>query len=201
MSEKKKKKAVVLDLDDVTFDFLGTLIHLYNEENGTCLTEHDLVRWDFDGIEMKDARGNITKGADIRKFFEEVEQHGLYAFTPVFPHAKQAIDMLHEWGYKIIFLTARKDQYKKITELSLKMGHVKFDKIIHNWDKCKVIEELKEKYEVVAFADDKYSTVQAVKKLCNLPCQFVVTKAHNVGIEPEEGIIRVTNLLEIVRYL
>ncbi len=200
--KRKPKKGVVLDIDDVVVSFMETLIHLFNEKKGTCLTPDDLTDWDFKNVEVKDARGNITKGDEIRQFFEEIEPHGLYAFTTVYPQAKQALDMLSDWGYKIILLTARKEQYKIITELSLLMGGIKYDKIIFDWDKCRRISELnKDKLEIVAFVDDKYSTTLSVKKLCNLPFNFVVSKAHNRNIELAEGIIRINSVLEMLRYL
>jgi len=198
---KKRKKITCLDLDDCVFDFLGTLLHFYNEKNGTCVTEFDLKTWDFGGIVVKDAKGNEIKGEDIRKFFKEIEDHGLYAFCPVFLPAKQAITMLNEWGYKVIFITSRDPKYQKTTELALAINNIPYYKLIFNWDKCKVINELSEKFEVIGFCDDKLSTVEAVKEKCNLKFNFVASKAHNKDSELKEGIIRVNNLLEMLRYL
>ncbi len=201
MKIKKFKKAVFLDIDDTTFPFTEVLIHLYNEKNGTVLVPDDLTNWNFSKIEIKDCRGNITKGEDIRKLFNEYENHGLYTALQAYPQAKQAIQLLQEWNYEIFLITARDVKYKLETEISLMMAGIKDCKLIFDWDKCKHILALSDKYKIVAFADDNTENVKAVKKLCNLPFNFLISKAHNKNLKLEKGIIRVNSLLEIVRYL
>ena len=197
----KKPKAIVLDLDDTLVSFAEFLVLLYNASFGTSLSANDLINWDFKDIEIKDARGNVASGKHLREFFIEMEGHGLYAALPIIPEAQQALHMISQRGYKIIILTARPDKFKIDTEINLIKNFIPYDKLVFDWDKVKVINKLKSRYAIVAFADDKYSTVEVVKENCGLDYTFLVNKAHNQNINEKDGIIRIGTVLEMVRFL
>jgi hypothetical protein len=174
---------------------------LYNNKHDTSVTPADLKTWDFEKVEVKDARGNVVKGAELRKMFLDYEAHGLYAAMPALPGAQRAIDTISKLGYKIIVLTARDEKYRIQTEINMTLRGIKCDELVMDWDKVKRINALKDKYRIIGFADDKFATVQSVAEECDLPHNFLVDKAHNRDIELPEDVIRIQDLFDIIRYL
>ena len=207
MSDKKRKrkhKAIVVDYDDTVVDFMGFLCHLYNVKNGTCISPNDLKEWDFKDVEVKDARGNVVKGEKLRKMFKDYENQGLYAALPIIEESRRALDMAAKLGYKIIILTARDGQFKAQTEINLIRNNIPYNELIFDWDKVKIINDLKKSYKIAFFADDKFDTVKKVADSCDLDYNFLVEKAHNRDIdlsEEDETILRIRDLFETVRYL
>lgn len=197
----KKRRAIILDLDDTIVDFLTCLTKLYNAKHGTCISPADLTSWDFKDISMKDARGNEVDGKNLREFFIEYENHGLYAALPVIEEAKRAIDFAKDLGYRIFIMTARNEKFKIATEINLIMHGIQYDKLICDWDKVKRINELSEKYDIEVFADDKYATVKAVKDKCDVKYCLLVSKGHNLSIEEDKGITRISTIFEMSKLL
>ena len=75
--QKRKKKAVVLDLDDTVFDFLGYLITLHNEIYNTAVNREDVKSWDLDDdTGTEDIYGRIHEDATLGKTFHDFEAHG-----------------------------------------------------------------------------------------------------------------------------
>ena len=83
--------------------------------------------------------------------------------APIKPHAREVINLLHDEGVKIVFISFRKDKYLddpyKLTEDWLNLNGVKFDKLYVNTgtkeDEC--IEN-----NVTLFIDDKESHCEDV---------------------------------------
>jgi len=200
---KKKEKIVVLDADDTIFDFLGGLCKVHNKRNGTCITPADIEDWNFESLEMKDARGNVVKGVDFRKTFTDYEADGLYVGLDILGDADFALELIKKLGYKIIILTARDDKYGKQTELNLIFNRISsyVDDIFFKADKVKKIKELSKVYHVVMFVDDRATTVASVLDNCNVDKVFLVDKGHNKTVELDEEIIRVKDLYGTVKYL
>lgn len=195
-----KSKAIVLDMDDTIVAFSEFLCRLHNSLNNTCITIKDLTSWDFGDVDMKDAQGNQVTGKDLMKTFHDYESHGLYAALPVIKDARFAIQLMQSLNYKVIIVTARKEEFQTQTILNTIHQKIPYDKLIFSSDKVKTIKELNKKYHIRAFADDKLSTVEAVSEGCKVDQCFLIDMPHNQNCS-DEDIIRVDTLFEVVRYL
>lgn len=205
MNKRKiKPKALVFDYDDCIVKFLETVFQFYNYLNDTSVSTNDMSDWEFDSLLHKDARGNVVTGADIRDTFLEYEPHGLYAGLPPIRNAIKALEFCRKLGYKLIIITARKQEYEKDTLYNMWLNGVEYDEIYFEKDKAHRIKQLKRQYNIIAFADDKFSTVKEVADTCKLRYNFLVDMASNRMVEfdeEEEGINRISDLFEIIKYL
>jgi len=82
-AKKKKPNAIVIDFDDVIYDFIPYLCELYNKIKGTCITEHDVKEWEFDGLKVEGADGSVATGEELRDVMNEFSDHGLYTLAPL----------------------------------------------------------------------------------------------------------------------
>lgn len=199
--KKKKPKAIVLDMDDCIVDFLKTLTMIHNRENNTCITARDIKSWNFKGLEFNDAQGNKVKGDELLATMKKYEPHGLYSILDANEDTKFAIELMNKLDYKVIILTARPKEFENQTKLNLMMHNIEYEEVIFYWDKAKMINELKSKYDIRMFIDDNYTTITAVHELCDLPFTCLMSKAHNENEADLEGVIKIRDLLESVRYL
>lgn len=200
---KRKEKVVVVDYDDTCVDFIGFLCRLHNKLYKTCVTPSDFKAYDFDLIEIKDARNNVVKGDEIRKTFLEYETEGLYAALPILPEARHALKFIKSLGYKVIILTARKPEYEKQTMMNILHNNIPFDEVIFcpSELKAKKIRQLSRTYNIQMFADDKASTIKDVSVNTNIKNVVCVNQAHNMSEDFDNDVIRVDSLFEAVRYL
>jgi uncharacterized HAD superfamily protein len=199
---EKRPKAVCLDLDDTVLDFIGQLCIVHNQKHKTFVTRSEVVGYPLKGDEVENIYGTLVEGENLEKTFKELEPHGLYAVLPVFQEAKQALELIREMGYKIIFMTARPPQFREQTELSLIVNHIKYDMLLFEIDKATAINKLNEQYEVVLFADDKASTVRAVNNKCQVKYPILINRAHNERYKSlSQKIIRANDLLETIKLL
>lgn len=196
----KKEKIVILDYDDTIGNFLGSLCQLHNRLHGTHLSEHVLNSWDFDNIEVEDVNGNIVKGSDLRRTFEEYEIQ-LYSSMPLLADAKFAVDTIKAIGYKVFVLTARDEKYAKETYFNVIKNDVNCDEILYDWDKSKIIKQLSKKYNIVLFADDNADTIKAVYENCKVKNVCIVNRPHNRNVELDEEIKRVGSVVDCIKYL
>jgi hypothetical protein len=196
-----RKKAIVLDIDDVTINFIDFLLRVFNSKYGTCIAPSDLTSWNFTDVKITDARGTTVKGEELRAFFEEMEKHGLYAALDAIPGGKDLIEYAQDLNYRVILLTARPEKYRIQTEISLIRNGIIVDEMIFNWDKCKIINELAEKYIIHAFVDDKLDTIESVFKNCSVKNVCLLSKAYNINAKISDGITRVTNPFDIAKML
>lgn len=213
MAEKNKKKAkiptICLDMDDCIVDFLAGLCLFHNKRYNTCVTPSDITDWNFDSLEVKDAMGNVVKGAELRKTFKDYEGEGLYAALRVLGAANLALELMKKLGYKIIILTAREEKFGKQTEINIAFNglaqyvdEVYFLPLVAGLNaKVQKIQELSKTHHVAMFADDKASTVQEVSQKCSVDRVFLVDQTHNKNVELDEEIVRVRDLMDTVRYL
>ena len=198
---KKKPRAIVVDFDDTVVNFLDTLCLLHNKRHGTSITTNDLTSWNFEDIEIEDARGNIVRGEELYQTMQTYEPHGLYAILQISDEALFALQLIKKLDYHIIVLTARPEKYKLQTELNMTLRNVPCDTLIFDTDKVKQINKLKRKFNVTFFVDDNLKTVNSVAEECDLPYTFLINKRHNTDIEVNEYVTVVDDLLETVRYL
>ena len=68
-------------------------------------------------------------------------------------------------------------------------------------DKAKMIRKLGKTFNVVAFADDKASTVQDVFENTNVNEVYLINQPHNEHMEIDEDITRLNKLFDIVQFL
>ena len=200
---KRKERVIVVDYDDTCVDFIGFLCRLHNKLYKTCITPADFKDYDFDMVEIKDARNNVVHGEEIRNTFLEYETEGLYAALPPLPEAKHALKFMKSLGYKIIILTARKEEYKKQTMMNILHNDMPHDEVIFCPSdlKAKKLRQLSRIYNIQMFADDKASTILDVSENTNIKMVVCVNQPHNMGTKLDDEVIRVDSLFEAVRYL
>ena len=200
--KKKTKKipCIVTDLDDVIVDFLGFLCDLYNSKHNTSITKNDITDWNFESLQIRDMGNVKVKGEDLRDFFLEYES-AFYSSIPVMDDAKRALDYIKFLGYKVIILTARDEKHRKATEVCLWRNGIVYDELVMDWDKQKQFKRLQRKHDIFFFADDKAETCELINEHCKAQDVYLVNKPHNTSHEETEGIIRINNLLEIIRTL
>ncbi|HLD91590.1 MAG TPA: hypothetical protein VI911_11385 [Patescibacteria group bacterium] len=198
----KKDKAIVVDYDDTVVGFLQALCKAHNKKYGTCVSHNDIKTWNFDDLDITDARGNRVTGADLRATFKLYEENGMYAALKPLDYAKYTLDTAHEIGYKVIIVTARNEKFRVATEYNLADQDIYCDELYFSNDKVKTIKDLAKKYQIVMFADDKASTVQDVAENCRVKNVFLITKAHNRSCEVDEEIIkRANDLMDCLKEL
>lgn len=195
-----KRRAIILDLDDCVFDFIGHLCLLHNKKYNTHITRSHITRFDLD-VEERDIYGVVLKNATLEKTFKELEPYGLYAVLPVFYEAKQAFKIFKDLGYAIIFLTARSEKFRKQTEIAIWLNDIIPDKLVFNKNKVNAINSLSEKYEIVMFADDKPQTVKSVNTNCKVKYPILITRTYNEKAKLSQNIYRCNDLLETIKFL
>ena len=199
-AKRKKIPCIVSDIDDVIVDFLGFLCDLYNSKHGTSLSKADITDWNWDTLKIRDVGSKRIDGEDLKKFFEEYES-SFYSSIPVMDESKRAIEYFKFLGYKVILITARKEEHRKATEVCLWRNRVPYDDLIFDWDKQKVIKKLQRNHDIMFFADDKATTCETVNDNCKVQDTYLVNKGHNKEHEESDGITRIDNLLEVIRTL
>lgn len=201
MVRKIKPKCGIIDLDDTFNYFTRFLCHLHNELNDTCISETDITDWNFENLNLVDVRGNTVTGKELMNTFLKYEKAGLYSCLPVIEESKRAVNLMRLLGYKIIFLTARKEEYRAATELNLIANDIIYDGVYFNKDKVQEIKRLKKTYNVQLFVDDHFDNVANVAENCRINHVFLINKEHNKNFEEGEDVIRINNLFDSVRYL
>lgn len=203
MSKKliKKTPTVVLDIDDTVVDFIGFLCYLYNVKNDTTVSSADLKSWDFVGTKVEDAQGKVVLGETLRKFFLDYENSGLYAALPPIKESVLAIELMRKLGYKIILLTARNEKFLKDSEINLIVNKIPYDEIIFDHDKAKQINRLAKKHSIAIFVDDNVKHVTNVHETDRVDVTYLISRGHNKDEQLPEGVVRINDLLEIVRTL
>lgn len=197
-----KEKTVVLDCDDVIVDFVGYVCTLHNKQHKTTWTKYDLKEYNLPiRSEATNIEGDMVSKGPFRTF-KEYENHGLYGVLPVFEESRQAMQLLKMLNYKIIVLTARDPKFKKVTELFMLHQNLPYDELFFSKDKATLLNELNEKYDIVAFVDDKTETILSVKEKCNIKNVCLMDQPQNrkdkVG---NKGIERINSLIELVNIL
>lgn len=185
---KSKPLAIVSDLDDCVFSFLQGFLDYYNTvfEKEICLP--DLREYNFN-----DGMSKALKGW---------ERLGYYGSLPLEFGAFRFLELLAQEGVEVIFLTARPEKYRKDTEKCLKRHRItEYSDLIFSKNKAAVIEQLKSTHEILAFIDDRASTVNSVFKTCKLPYTFLINKSHNRHETVESGIVRINTILCIWKIL
>lgn len=200
---KAKPKTILIDYDDTVISFLQTLCKIHNQKYGTCITHNDIKTWDFEAMDVTDARGNRVTGQDLRDTFKYFEDHGMYAALKPLPYAKYALDTAHEIGYKVIILTARPEKYRIATEWNLLANDLYYDELFFEKDKVKKIKELSKTHNIVFFADDKPTTVHDVAENCKVKNVFLIKSSVNESSIPDlhEDVKIANDLMDCIKEL
>lgn len=197
-----KPKAVVIDLDGVVGDFLFTLTWLHNKLYKTSVSHNDIKTYNFVDLKITDARGITVTGDQLHTTFREWEPHGIYSTMPLLPHAKEALVIIRALGYKILFMTAREEQFKKQTELWLHSNDLPYDELFFEREKAKKIRNLSKTYNVQAFMDDHVENAIDVAEKTNVNSVFLIESPITRDKEFEnEDFEKVNDLFEATRYL
>lgn len=178
----KRNLAVCIDLDDCIFSFLGVFVDLYNKRMVRSLNLTSMVDYNFN--------------KQLSAFLHEIELEGLYSRLPLEFGASTFLDLLTSLKIKIIFITARPKEFKRDTIIALNNNNIDYEMLIFNKNKSEVINSLKNHYDVLAFIDDRASTVEKVFNKCGLNFTFLIDKPHNKNIMVSKGIERISNLMD-----
>lgn len=202
MGRKIKPKIVVFDLDDTTVGFVDKLCRLHNRLHHTEISPSDIKEYNIKKLNFVDCSGNTVNGEELWQTFQEYEPY-IYPSLKPLPEAREALQRLKKKGYLIFFLTARKPSYEKPTIFCLLDQDLPHDQVLFadSKDKAKVVRKLSNDYNVVAFADDKHSTVEDVKKNTKVKNVYLVNQEHNRNMENIDGVKRVNGIFEIIRDL
>lgn len=122
-----------IDCDGVLRDLLVCMCEVYNHEFDTKMTPKDIVKYDVDEIFTK-CKEYLNMSA-VEFLFDK---HGwlLFRHSPMLDRAKEAIDMLHNAGHKIVIVTYQKSFENKIDTLEwLKSNEIYYDDICFTKDK------------------------------------------------------------------
>lgn len=93
--ERKLKKRIAVDMDEVLADFSGTSLKLMNEYAGTNFTKKDL-----EGKKIMDLFPN-----DLEYFFEKIQERDYFRTFPVIEGSQDVLHRLSE-HYEIMVATA-----------------------------------------------------------------------------------------------
>lgn len=203
MTRIRKKKAIVFDVDDCIFDFIGMLCFLHNQIHGTVVSASHFTVYNMKEIDFTDINGKHVKGEQLFETFMKYEDHGLYTLLEPRKLAVEALNLIKKLGYHIILMTARKPEFELQTIASLAKFKINYDELHFTGsnEKAKMIRKLSKDYNIVAFADDKPSTVNDVFENTNVNDVYIVDQPHNRNVEFDEEIIQLDKLFDIVQYL
>jgi uncharacterized HAD superfamily protein len=107
----QNKKRIAIDLDDVTFDFIGPFLEFANKKYGTNYSRANVT---FYNLEKSGIIPKGTNDENVQDFYE----HGLLKSLPLIEDAKPSITLLSE-KFDIIYLTGRSIVFADDTEQSL----------------------------------------------------------------------------------
>ncbi len=176
----------------------------------TICSTNELIIAEADKYDKEVLGGSGIKNVDAYEFSEMMgwpdgmkgqffsdRLEAIMSRAPIKEHAREVINLLHDEGWKIIFISFRKDKYLKdpykLTKDWLDLYGVHYDKIFVNTgtkeDECK-------ENNVTLFVDDKESHCEDVSKEGIDVLLF--TNAYN---HDEKRFKRVNNWLEVYDYI
>jgi len=180
-----KKLAMALDIDDTLVSFLGPFLDAWNEAKDDLVSLSSMTDYDFSQKRMN-------------AFLHMLEKIGFYRNLPACWGAVSFVNKLKSMGIKIVLITARPSKFRRDTEFNLDESGFTYDDLIFSKEKSQIINNLKNKYHFLAFADDRLSTVVNVGNKCSLPFNFLLTQPHNADFVLTSNIVRVNYILDIL---
>lgn len=180
---EKHTKLIISDLDGCIADLSGFQGQL-NEARG--------------GAPMNDGMVAALEGLKAQ-FYRD----GGFRHCPVIPGAKEALEQMSRWGYKIVIITARPYwQYKRLygdTLAWLKENGLKHDLLLFNKDKSEAVYEFIFPAKPVAFIEDRD---KHALELVNIGVRvLLMDNAGNRTIPEHPYIHRMAGWTEILNWL
>lgn len=173
-----KRPRVLCDMDDVLNNFLGYLLKVYNQRNGTNIKRSDIKDWD------------ISQFVDI-SIFDIIKEEGFFERIPEKGKAIKTLkELIKSTKYDVYIVTAC------TTDTELEQKFKWFEKMLPDFDKNRII-RCKEK-EIIrgdVLIDDKLDNLYRCEPY--MKC-VVFDMPHN---RDEQRFIRIKNLSEIVPIL
>lgn len=121
-----------VDVDEVLRDNISNMLKVYNEEYGDNKTLSDIHDFQVDKVFTKVSE---LTGETASKYFFETHAQEVFTDADVIEGAKEAIDILRNYG-KVIIVTYQKNTENKIRTLEWLDKHdIKFDSICFTRDK------------------------------------------------------------------
>ena len=189
--ELKTKKVCAIDIDDTLSDSTPFWIAYVNDKLKTSFNDLD---------EMK----NTLSYKQYKKLKKEYRVSGIKANIPALPGASELTKKLKERGYHIIIITARPaNDYPELTKITnqwLRDNNIEYDGII--FDKDKHVKVLEKAPNLSFSVNDHYTEALLLAKWGYNT--FLLDNRYNRRDHPNDfrgDIIRVNNLLEIIKYL
>lgn len=106
-------RKIAVDLDDVTFDFMGPFLSFYNSLSRTSFRKKDMFSYRLEDVFEESSQVIEQK---LRQFYNSP----FFENLPPRPGAKFAFKTIKEAGDEIIIVTSRFEEYKDITESTLR---------------------------------------------------------------------------------
>jgi uncharacterized HAD superfamily protein len=178
----KKPLAVCLDWDDSCSNFIGNLLRIHNGLYGTKYTREIFSNWQMP--------------EDIRMTFKTYENE-IYASQPLLPKVRKKLKKIKRMGYKIIFITARPEAYRKVTLFNLALNNINYDAIYFSKNKTLKINKLMKKFNIKAFADDNINTVNKVAEHTKVKHVYLITRSYNRNVAEHKRVKRIFNLEDV----
>jgi len=115
-----------IDVDGVMRDMLAVMVRLYNERFGTNLTKEDVFSYNI----AKSFPLYAENGIDPYQFLFADHKDEVIGDAPIFPGAKETIDLIKSEGHKIVIVTHQPTLDAKILTLKWLDKHgIKYDDI------------------------------------------------------------------------
>ncbi len=184
------KKIIGIDID-------GVLTH--EKENGNNIWQMKLAEYlDKDITRSKDEY-NFKKAFNLtdRELEGFIDKHlaNIYKNLKPAPGALDTLLKLRKLDFKIILITAREKEYKKITENWLVKYNIPYDSLYHEDNKAPLALD----NNIQLFIEDnKNNALQLLKN--NIPV-ILINKYHNQNIKEKENIYRVNNWQQIANII
>lgn len=175
-----RRARVLLDMDNVLFDFNKNFVKVYNKIYGTNVTADDLTTWDLSAILPGDTKGIYKR----RGFFSNLEPNE--TVLEVVPR------LCKDYEVYILSTGPRTAYAEKCDSLVKYFGTLFRDKFIYSVDKGVVLADF--------LLDDGYHNLQAFSKKIGTSVRY--QRPHNVPETPEQASYdSVQNFYEFEQYL
>lgn len=123
-------RTICIDLDEVMFDFMGSFVPYIKEKTKGTLKPSVFNNWrdNWDSWNFYESFG-LSREDFLRLYNEFIEDKG-FATMKFLSHARRAINILHDIGCRIVFVTVRPPSAIKDTFYLLN-ANVKFHALYH----------------------------------------------------------------------
>ncbi len=146
-------------------------------------------------IERKKDDYNFTEAynlnLEIIQDFVENNVHKIYKNVKPRKYVKTIFNKLLDWNFKIYLITARHEEYRKLTEKWLEKYNIPYHKLFHADDKATIASKLGIN---IFIEDNKQNTVDLLKKNIIV---LLFNKYHNRDLNKQKHLYRVQSWMEI----